>query len=61
LEGNSFRSIQRLLKVNHQSVANWVEEYSERLPDAQVSEKPKVAELDELFTFVGKKKTSSMF
>jgi len=49
------------LKVNHQSVANWVKEYSEQLPDAQVPEKPKVAELDELFTFVGKKKTSSMF
>ena len=60
LEGNSFRSIQRLLKVNHQSVANWVRAYSERLPDAQVPEKPKVAELDELFTFIGKKKTSSI-
>jgi len=60
LEGNSFRSIQRLLKVNHQSVANWVRAYSERLPKAEVPEKPKVAELDELFTFIGKQKTPSM-
>jgi transposase-like protein len=60
LEGNSFRSIDRLLQVNHQSVANWVKVYSERLPTAQVPKKPKVAELDELFTFIGKKKTNSM-
>jgi transposase-like protein len=60
LEGNNFRSIERLLKVNHQSVANWVKEYSERLPNAQMPGKPKVAELDELFTFIGKKKTNFM-
>jgi transposase-like protein len=59
MEGNSFRSIERLLKVNHQSVANWVKAYSEKLPKATVPEKPKVAELDELFTFIGKKKTKS--
>jgi transposase-like protein len=59
LEGNSFRSIERLLKVNHQSVANWVKAYSEKLPKAKVPEKPRVAELDELFTFIGKKKTKS--
>jgi hypothetical protein len=41
-------------------VANWVKAYSERLPTAQVPKKPKVAELDELFTFIGKKKTNSM-
>ena len=60
LEGNSFRSIERLLKVNHQSLANWVKEYSEQLPNAHMPEKSKVAELDELFTFIGKKKTNSM-
>jgi transposase-like protein len=57
LEGNSFRSIERLLKVNHQSVANWVKQYSEQLPKVKLPEKPKVAELDELFTFIGQKKT----
>jgi len=60
LEGNSFRGIERLLKVNHQSVANWVKGYSERLPRAKLPQKPKVAELDELFTFIGRKKTKSM-
>ena len=59
LEGNSFRSIERLLRVNHQSVANWIKAYAESLPEAEVPAKPKVAELDELFTFVGKKKTKS--
>ena len=60
LEGNSFRSIERILQINHQSVANWVKTYSEKLPKAKIPEKPKVAELDELFSFVGKKKTKSM-
>jgi transposase-like protein len=60
LEGNSFRSIERLLKINHQSVANWVKAYSEQLPKVKLPEQPKVAELDELYTFIGKKKTKSM-
>ena len=59
LEGNSFRGIERLLNVNHQSVANWVKEYAEQLPKAKVPQNPKVAELDELFTFIGSKKTKS--
>src|SRR5258706_15780742 len=38
LEGNSFRSIQRLLNVNHQSVANWIKKYSEQLPKVKLPE-----------------------
>ena len=59
LEGNSLRSIGRILKVTHQSVSNWVEAYSKQLPKPDLSEKPQVAELDELYTFIGNKKTSS--
>jgi hypothetical protein len=59
LEGSSYGSIGRVLKVNPQSVANWVNAYSAKLPNAPLPEKVKKAELDELFTFVGKKKTRS--
>jgi len=61
VEGSSYRSIGRVLKVNPQSVANWVSAYTAKLPKAPLPEKVKKAELDELFTFVGKKKTKSMF
>jgi len=57
VEGNSYRAIARILKVNPQSVVNWVKRYTERLPNAPVPKRPKVAELDELFTYVGQKKT----
>ena len=60
LEGNGFRRIGRLLKVNHQSVANWVTAAHARLPARNESEAgpapPETLEVDELFTFVGSKK-----
>lgn len=57
VEGNSYHAIARILKVNPQSVANWVNAYTAQLPAAPVPAKPRVAELDELYTFIGKKKT----
>ena len=59
VEGSSYGSIGRVLKINPQSVANWVGAYTAQLPQAPLPEKVKNAELDELFTFVGKKKTKS--
>lgn len=59
LEGNSLRGIGRILKVNPQSVGNWVQTYTDNLPEASMPDRPKVAELDEMFTFIGKKKTKS--
>jgi transposase-like protein len=59
VEGNSFNAIGRILKVNPQSVVNWVRQYTAKLPSAPVPSKPKTAELDELYTFVGQKKTKS--
>ena len=59
VDGMNFRRIARHLKVNHQSVINWVNAHAATiaatppLPD----KKPNIVELDELFTFVGDKKT----
>ena len=61
VEGSSYRSIARILKINPQSVANWVSAYTAKLPKAPLPEKVKKAELDELYTFVGKKKTKFTF
>jgi len=61
VEGSSYGSIARVLKVNPQSVANWVSQYTTKLPDAPMPAKVREAELDELYTFIGKKKTKSTF
>ena len=61
VEGSSYGSIGRILKVNPQSVANWVSQYTAKLPQAPMPAKVKKAELDELYTFVGKKKRYSTF
>lgn len=61
VEGSSYGSIARILKVNPQSVANWVSDYTAKLPPAPMPKKVKKAELDELYTFIGEKKTKSMF
>ena len=57
----NFRRITRTLKVAHQSVVNWVKARAEQVPaiPPSPSEPLQVNELDELFTFVGSKKTKS--
>ena len=58
VEGNNFRRIGRLLGVNHQSVVNWVNAYSEKIKDkADLPKQNQAIEIDELWTFVGEKKT----
>jgi len=59
VEGNSYNAIARILKVNPQSVVNWVRHYIVKLPAAPVPSQPRIAELDELYTYIGKKKTKS--
>ena len=57
VNGNGFRAIERIKKVNHNTVIRWVREIGNRLPDSPESyQTPQVAQLDELQTFVGKKK-----
>ena len=59
VDGGNFRRIARQLKVNHQTVANWIAAHAEALPQAPVPEEVNEAEMDELFTFIGNKKTKS--
>ena len=59
VDGTNLRRIGRQLGVHHQTVANWVKEYAEKLPQAPVPRQVKTAEMDEIFTFLGEKKTAS--
>ena len=61
VEGSSQRSIARILKISPQSVSNWINAYVSKLPSTPKPDKPKVAELDELYTFLKQKKTKSTF
>lgn len=56
LNGNGFRAIERITNVNHNTVIRWVKEVGQRIPDDNNDSIPLVAQLDELQTFIGKKK-----
>jgi len=61
LEGNGFRRIGRLLSVNHQSVVNWVNAFHTKLRAKRLAPpvpgQVSTLEMDELFTFIGTKKS----
>lgn len=59
VDGMSFRRIARHLGVHHRTVSLWVQAYAAQLPNPPVPAEVKEAELDELFTFIGDKKTKS--
>jgi transposase-like protein len=59
VDGMNLRRVARHLGVNHQSVANWVNAYATHLPDAPQPEDVDIIEMDEVFTFLGEKKTRS--
>jgi transposase-like protein len=63
LEGLSFRAVARVIGVNPQTVANWVEAYQQRLEQAGDEPMPSNApvpahtvELDEVHVFIGAKR-----
>ena len=59
LEGNGIHRIGRLLEVNHQTVTNWVNAAAIHIsPTPPQPATAEVIELDELYTFVGQKKTN---
>ena len=59
LEGTNLRRIGRLLGVTHMTVAAWIRQHADALPAAPGPQDSSQAEMDELFTFVQAKKTSS--
>ena len=61
VDGGNLRRIARQLKVSPQTVSLWVTARAETLPKAPVPEEVKDAEMDEIFTFIGDKKTESTF
>ena len=61
VDGMNFRRIARTLGVAHRSVINWVNAHAAQVPEHPPVPDDNLAvnELDELFTFVGDKKTKS--
>ena len=59
VDGMNLRRIGRHLGIHHVTVALWVKTYAENLPKLPLPENITTAELDELFSFIGDKKTES--
>ena len=59
VDGINLRRIARHLNLHHQTVANWVKEHAENLPIPPTPKDVETAELDEVFSFIGNKKTES--
>lgn len=57
LNGMGLRGIERVTEIHHTTVMHWIREAGHQLPDAPESEEiPEVTDLDELQTFVGRKR-----
>ena len=59
VDGMNLRRIARHLGTTHRTIALWVQAKAASLPKAPVPEEVKDAEMDELFTFIGEKKSES--
>jgi len=59
IDGMNLRRIGRHLGIHHRTVSLWVQAHAASLPEAPLPEEVKEAEMDELFTFIGHKKTGS--
>jgi transposase-like protein len=55
-EGLGFHSIARLLQVSHVTVMNWVKKYGAELSGIRNVKPVRVMELDEMHTYIGRKK-----
>ena len=58
LEGLGFRSIGRILKISYGTVYQWVKRWGSNLELPKRSTMMEVVELDEMHTYVGRKKTT---
>ncbi len=62
LEGLGFRSIGRFLGVSNVSILNWIRDFGEKVKELQVDDNPiEFAELDEMHSYIGNKKTIAGF
>ena len=61
LEGVGFRGIERLTGVSHVTVMRWVKALADKIESSTPQEEKRVAimELDEMWHYVGKKKTNA--
>jgi len=60
VDGMNLRRTARHLGIHHSTVSVWVRKHVSNLPQAPQAKKVKTAEMDELFTFIGNKKTKSI-
>jgi transposase len=56
LEGLGFRSIGRILNVSHVSVYHWIRKFGAQVETVRNDKPVEVMELDELHTYIGRKK-----
>ena len=62
LEGLGFRSIGRVLGVSNVSVLNWIRDFGEKVKELQANNSSiEFAELDEMHSYIGNKKTIAGF
>lgn len=59
VDGMNLRRIGRHLGIHHRTVSLWVKSYANLLPDAPLPDQLDIVELDEIFTFIGEKKSKS--
>jgi transposase-like protein len=59
LDGMNLRKVGRHLGVHHGTVSSWIKAHVKNLPTIPQPKQVKKAEMDELFTFIGNKKTKS--
>ena len=59
MDGLSFRQIGRQLDISHATVMNWVKAHVDQLAETPMPDKVDTVEMDELYTFIGDKKTGS--
>lgn len=57
VDGMNLRKIGRQLGIHHGTVSNWIKAQVQSLPSIAQPQKVKIAEMDEIFTFIGNKKT----
>jgi transposase-like protein len=57
-EGNSSRAVGRILKIGKETCLRWIKAYSNKIkPKNYKNERVEVIEMDELYSFISKKKT----